>query len=50
MVTAMHSTWHLKRRLLCVRLDSTFEPVRATLEALPQTKLERGDATRARAL
>jgi len=31
-------------------VDSTFEPVRATLEALPQTKLERGDATRARAL
>jgi lipopolysaccharide heptosyltransferase II len=30
-------------------LDSTFEPVRATLESLPRTDLERGDATRARA-
>ena len=30
-------------------LDSTFEPVRVTLEALPRANLERGDATRARA-
>jgi hypothetical protein len=31
-------------------LDSTFEPVHATLEALPRGNLERGDASPARAL
>jgi len=31
-------------------LDRTFEPVRATLDALPRPTLERGDPARAQAL